>query len=88
MNGAGSAFVCIGRWKKGVPSIHAMARDQMEKGMKISRRIMMLATAVALMSVASPAMADLKFGVAAAISASAAAAIINLREIFILFSFD
>ena len=46
-------------------AIHAVARNQREKGMKISRRILMLATAVALMSVASPAMADLKFGVAA-----------------------
>jgi polar amino acid transport system substrate-binding protein len=42
-----------------------MASNQREKGMKISRRVLMLATAVAFISVASPAMADLKFGVAA-----------------------
>jgi polar amino acid transport system substrate-binding protein len=36
-----------------------------EKNMKISRRILMAAAAVAVMAAASPAMADLKFGVAA-----------------------
>ena len=65
MNGAGSAFVCIESWKNNGSAIQVVARDQREKSMKISRRFLMLATAVAFMSVASPAMADLKFGVAA-----------------------
>ena len=65
MNGAGSAFVCIGRSKNNVPAIRAVARDQREKGMKISRRILMVATQLRLWLRQVPAMADLKFGVAA-----------------------
>lgn len=65
MNGAGSAFICNVRLETEDQHTAIGGGQLMEKNMKISRRIMMAAATLALMATATPALADLKMGVAA-----------------------